>query len=154
MKYTLFLVTALYVLFSVPQVVASPSCQGCNIVAEGLFNRDLANHYVFYKRGTDDYVKVTIEGIDVPKQMVLWQDANGVTGWDYASHYYSETSVAEDRRADFEDSQKAGLAASCAAYVAARDEGSLTSLLVAAAMRGACCDSTAARTYGSPPGLC
>jgi len=136
---------------------ASPGCQACNIVSEGLFNESLANHYIYYN-GNQTYIKVTVLAVDLRNEKLEWQTSDGKTGWTEARYFYSEQSVNELNKS----TMRTGYSATCKIYEAAKQKanaGELSGMemLFLYPVRNACCDPQAARQYGDgrpPAELC
>lgn len=149
----LALIVASQVAVHVEPAYASPTCRGCDIVGEGLFDQNLPGYYVYFDLG-NQYVKVTILDVDIPNSTVRWRTDDGQSGWDHASHFYSEESLNEIKL----DTMSVGYVGACGIYAAARGQQTdFAGALMIAAIRNACCDPTAAAQYGTgtpPPELC
>ncbi len=136
-------VVANFVLVTGTDVSAQQNCAGCSVVREyGLRSIQVGAQY---RMGSG--VPIVVAQVDASSRQVLVYPAgypNSQRNWISADEVYTE-----DRA--YEHQQMTGLAASCVSYAAARQDGNT---LMALLFQGACCRSNAARTYGTPPGLC
>lgn len=71
-----------------------------------------------------------------------------------SSQYVAPREPTPAEAAEIQRHQRIGLATSCTAYRNALSGSSMGSFATAWLMRRACCESTAANLYGTPPGLC
>ncbi len=135
------------------------SCYRCNIVDEGRYNSSIINTTVYsYDRRSNSFDPVTITGIhrEGPYNVVRWYDpATGKSGKDLAENYYSYSRMMEVKgggsapglTADEQNERKA-LWATCAIAESADN------LIQRMLFLNSCCNSSAARKYGTPPGVC
>jgi hypothetical protein len=142
----------------------SAACKGCNIVEEGLWGNELVGKYV-YEKTTNGFIRVKVTAVrrDGPFKAILWHfEDSGESAWNDATGYYSERSVAAITEAkeqgqdisglsDTEKQQRAGLIAACSACSSARKDGEVIAAML---MCNACCNSQAAKNFGTPSGMC
>jgi hypothetical protein len=142
----------------------SAACKGCNIVEEGLWDTELVGKYV-YEKTSDGFIRVKVTAIrrDGPFRAIQWKfEDSGESGWNDATGYYSEQSVAaitEARKkgqdisglSDSEKQNRRGLIVACSACSKARENDEV---IAASLMCNACCNSQAAKKFGTPPGIC
>ncbi|MEJ1969862.1 MAG: hypothetical protein WDN03_14685 [Rhizomicrobium sp.] len=133
--------TSLAILFTVLCVTpagAQRYCDGCSVLEEyGMSGFQIGGHYRL-----DGGEPAIVDQVDTRTNQVLihFPGFSNSPDWVRADRLYTDQHA-------FERGQKAGLASSCAIYAAA--DGFLAALF-----RGACCESSAAKRYGTPPGLC
>lgn len=139
---------------------ASPGCRKCNVIDEGIFGPQLVGTYLWEQGDSGRFYRKLV--VRVSTEAIYRQINDGSYAWNHASSFFSESSMNEivaDARGQTPEhqetavdrQQKAGLAASCAMYAAARHDNDFWGQLL---FRGACCESSAAKKYGTPPGLC
>lgn len=142
---------------------AFAACRACSIVDEGLFPSAVVGITVYERHDTRFY-KARITAIQTsPFRLVYWvNDSTGKSGWNDATMYFSEARMKEALEdvgngksgyyeSDSEKRDKAGLVAACAACLDSKvNDRGIGGLL----MCHACCNSQAAKRFGTPPGAC
>jgi len=143
MRRTTALVLCTLLFLGPTAAISQRNCTACNIVSEyGIRYITPGSTYFNF-----DGNPITVVQVDYQSRRVLAYAAgypNGRRSWIPAENVYTEQRV-------FERQQTVGLAASCVAYDSALRNDSILGAML---MRGACCDSSAARRYGSPSSNC
>jgi len=138
---------------------AEPGCAGCDVVAAGLFGTGLVNRQLYgYDPGTRTYTVVVVRAVrsgGYGPAIQWYRPDNGDSGWDDAHNFYTERSYREiiagnatRQMSPSEQQERTGLLAACTAAAKADN------VFYKALMTNACCNSSAARKYGTPGRVC
>lgn len=135
-------------------------CRACNIMEEGLFNRDLIGQVVYQKQ-PKRFHPVKILGITtLPYRMVRYRAVEtGQTGETDASIHFSEARMREliadsgqanggEYDSEFDRNDRETVEAACQIYLNAKSSEGVAAAASASVFRGACCESSASRRTG------
>jgi len=143
-------------------------CTGCNIVKEGRFNGNLVGQTVYEKSGSKFFeirvLQLTEDSDSNPRsRRIHWLNpANEDSGWNDATAYYSEERMNEVKadlagqsagkyESDSDSRTRRGHAAACAMCLDAKSGDDPLEALIPC---NACCNSEAAKRFGTPNGAC